>query len=109
MDIKISKEDYKLLLKHIYIWNWIYWNLSDGVWWKYEDESIKSDKLVHHILKYCDDDKIKTTFEWENIFTDEYGDEIFDDIKQYENYVVEDLTWIDIEEIDREFEKKMNQ
>jgi len=79
--------------------------MSDAVSSKYKKETNMWDELIHKILKYCNDKKIKDEFEWKNIFSEEYTDKIFDDIKEYENFVIEDVTWINIDEIDKELEE----
>jgi len=44
---------------------------------------------------------------WENVFTEEYENNIWNDIQEYENYVVEDLTGIDVEELNQKIDEEM--
>lgn len=101
MKIEINKKDYDILLKQIAIWNWVYWIMSDAVSSKYKKEAIEWNELIHKILKNCDDDNIKDIYDWKNIFTEKYTDKIFNDIRLYEDYIIEDATWIDINEINK--------
>lgn len=104
-EIKLSEENYKVLLRSLAIWNFVYWVMSDMVSNFYKKDAKDSDELIHQILKYCDDPKIKDVWEWKNIFTEEYERNIAQDIIQYENYVVEDLTGINIDQLDSDIEK----
>ncbi len=104
-EIKLSEENYKALLKSLAVGNFIYWIMSDCVSDFYKKDLHDSDGLIHQILKYCDDPKIKDVWEWKNIFSEEYSEEIFNDVIEYENYVVEDLTGINIDELDKEIDK----
>ena len=107
MKIEISKKDYEILLKHSAIWNWVYWIMSDMVSSKYKKEVSEWDELIHKILKNCDNGKITTVYDWKNIFTDIFTDTISEVMSNYENYVVEDLTWIDIEKINNEIDNDL--
>jgi len=82
--------------------------MSDMVSSKYKKEAWEWDDLIHALLEYCDDTKIKTTFDKKNIFTEDFGEKTATDMTQYENYIVEDLTWIDIEEIERKIDAEMD-
>ena len=108
MKIEIDKKDYEILLKHIYIWNWVYGLMSDAVNSKYKKEADMWDELLHKVLKHTENKNIKTKFEWKNCFTDEFWDTIDPDITDYEHYVVDDLTGIDMEEVEREIENEIN-
>lgn len=58
-EIKISEENYKVLLKNLAIWNFIYWIMSDAVSNFYKKDAYDSNELIHQMLKYCDDPEDK--------------------------------------------------
>ena len=107
MQISISEKNYKVLLKNLAMWNHIYWIMSDMVSNYYKSDLQDYEELIHQFLKYCDDPKIKDNFEWKNIFSEEYENEVMDDLIKYENFVVEDLTGINIEEMDKKIEEEL--
>ncbi len=108
MKIEIDKKDYEILLKHAYIGNWVYWIMSDAVSSKYKKEAAQWDRLIHKLLKHTDDPSVKINYKWENIFTDAFWDKMYEDLNQYEHYVVDDLTGIDMEQVEAELEAEEN-
>lgn len=50
-EIKISEENYKVLLKNLAIWNFIYWIMSDAVSDFYKKDTHDSDELIHQNIK----------------------------------------------------------
>ena len=109
INIEIDKKDYEILLKHLVVWDWVYWLMSDAVDAKYKREVNMWDKLVDKVLSCTNDKNIKTTFNWKNVFTDKFINSIaFTDITNYDNYVVEDLTGIDMLEIEQNIENAEN-
>ncbi len=106
-EIKLSEENYKALLKSLAIGNFIYWIMADIVNDFYKKDAHDSDEVIHQVLKCCDDPKVKDIWDGKNVFTEEYENNIWNDIQEYENYVVEDLTGIDVEELNQKIDKEM--
>ena len=108
MKIEIDEKDYKILLKNVAIWNWVHEIMSDMVDSKYKKESAEWSKLIDTLLKYTDDKSVKDTFDWKNVFEDDYVDWITELMVEYDNYVVEELTGINVEQIENELEDERN-
>lgn len=107
MKIDLTEKEFDVLLQNVAIWEWVYGIMSDGVDSKYKKNVLETDELIDKLLKYSNDDKIKETFDWKEVFSEEYCDGIAEEMRKYEDYVVEDLTGINMEELKRDVDEEM--
>jgi len=109
INLELSEKDYEMLLKWLDLWNTIYALLSDFVDRKYKKPADKLAELIDKLLEFSDNDLMKRFFKRELSLEEEKKYEkllekwdTFDVLHEYDNYVVYNLTWIDLDEVEDE-------
>ncbi len=89
MQIELSKEQYSSLLRAVDVASFVYGIMSDAVDEKYKKQSDEIDNLADQVLKYADQfgqTEFVEKFQGKNILSDDYSNEILDDVSEFEEY-----------------------
>jgi len=89
MQIELSKEQYKSLLRATDVAGFIYGVMGDAVDEKYKKQSNEIDGLIDHLLQYADkfgQTEFVEKYDGKNILSDEYSNEILEDVSEFEEY-----------------------
>lgn len=90
MENKLTKKQYKSLLRALDVAGFIYGIMGDTVDKKYKKQSKENDDLIDEILKYADQfgqTAFVEKFEGKNVLSDDYSNKILEDIAEFEEYV----------------------
>ncbi len=86
VNINLSSDEMKLLLKHLAIANNVFWVLDADNWDKYWEILDKSDELIDKVLQSCTDWDIKVE-NWELLwFSEDFFDENLEELDDFEDY-----------------------
>lgn len=89
MKINLNKEQYKALIRAVDVGGFIYGVMGDTVDEKYKKQSKENDDLLDYILQYAEEygqAEFVEKFNNQNILSDDFSNEILDDVTEYEEY-----------------------
>ncbi len=89
MQIELTKEEYKTLLRSIDVASFVYGVMGDMVDEKYKKQSKEIENLTDKVLEKADEygvSEFVENFDGKNILSDDYSNEILYDVTEYEEY-----------------------
>ncbi len=91
MEIKVTQDQYKILIRAMAISSHIYWIMWDVVDPNYKKIAENIWSLTDTLLQHNTDPKIEQDYNWKKDFSDEYMNDTMDDIIKYEDFAFFDL------------------
>ncbi len=89
MQINLTDQEFKSLLKHLAIANTVIWVISE-VNDKYIQSLENSDNLIDKILQQTNDKNIFDIEDWKRIFKDTFYDQNLEELDDYEDWTFRD-------------------